>query len=1729
MDTASHRLRHFIAGFALSAALLPAIWSAPLSAANLSGADMIDYTAFPVTTVSSVTPKVMLVMSRDHQYFFKAYNDYSDLDGDGFVETTYDNSISYYGYFDQDKCYSYVEESLPSAPNIDYFKPKAFTTDHYCDAVDGEWSGNFLNWASMTRMDIVRKIVYGGRRFLDNPKTNTVDGDTILERALLPHDAHSFAKYYGGTDIPKLTPFNVRTDTTNGGNNDGVDNQDEGITICNSTFATSGQSQTTNERPLMRIVRGNFALWAAGEVRQCRFSQESGGTNNNDFAVSGIDAGPSSPSNSLRLGTGDTNEPDWRVQVRVCMDGLIDFTENNENCRLYPDGNYKPSGLIQEYGEEAKIDFGLFTGTYEKNISGGVLRKNPGGLGNEINLDTDGTFKADPNSATPSVGIIRALDVFKIWGWSFQNSRYFGSGSSDNCGFQLNSITEGECASWGNPMAEMYAEAVRYFAGLQPTAAFDANDNSYVGGLDEDDWEDPIDDDNWCAGINLVVVNSSLSSYDENTDHFTDFGAPDPIDLTNAVGDAEGFTGKDFLVGRIGAQGLPGNDEFCTAKNVTGLGEVVGVCPEGPTIDGTYRIAGMAHYAATHDIRPNLQGDQRITSYMVQLATNVPKFEIDTDNGVDSDGDGNTENDADVTILPAYRLAKNDGGGTLVDFKIVQTQTEVNGALSWADNSANPNDIGKIELQPGSGVYGGKAIVQWEDSEQGGDFDKDVWGTISYRYDPVAKTVEVATDVVDYQTNNAQLFGFIISGTTQDGFHAYSGGGGSNSVNNGAGGVRFVAFYNDQDVTLSDCDNDPFENNSIPGTTQKTAKNRCESTDPPRSFTFTIDGAGASAGLLPDPLLLAAKYGGFIDSNGNDLPDLPEEYDIRDTSGTKVPGGDGIPDTYFFVTNPSALEDALRAVFDQVIERVASGTAAAVVANSQEGTGAVFQALYDPVKSDNLGNEATWMGTLHSLFVDPAGFLREDSNGNDKLDNYNTDKVIEIFFDEDLRRSRVKRFGSESDDEFIQNSESEDELNTLKPIWNAREQLSLLSDVTTQRSYSDTADNGRFIFTWLDTDRDGIVAVDGSETFPFTASTFNNSTFGWVDAWDGFLKNDSEADKLVNYIRGQEQAGYRNRTVDYDADGTAEVIRLGDIVHSTPTVEGTPRGAFDLLALDDSYTAFRAKYLNRRNVVYVGANDGMLHAFNAGFFDVTDSAFKTKLTTEIEHPLGSELWAYIPKNLLGHLQWLADEDYTHVFYVDQKPLTLDVKIFDDDTTHPGGWGTILVVGMRLGGGHDNNGIVLDTTADGVGGANAADDVLTKSAYAILDVTDPEQPPTVIAEISPPGQFFTTSAPVVVNMGEALPSANANPPNKWYLVFGSGPTNLGTASSSQTAKIFAYDLRELYIGNGGVIEDGPFNDEGTPGNGIGYIDTGEANTFAGDFTAADQDLDMKVEAIYFGTVGNESGTGGSFYRMSVKEDPDTADWNEPFKLLNVNQPFSTRASITIDNAFRTWLFAGTGRHYTNNDKNSAAQQTLYGFIDPYASSNPPNTEAPVDHTQFEPVAQARTFTNGDVSLDGDVSAETTFDAFAGDVEAAGGWYFDFDVDGTEPSERIVSNPTLIGGILLATPFTPATDQCGAEGSSREIGRAFNSGLVPEEGIFGTEPCQSCPDGVYEAIGDVNLGAGQASSVSIFIGAQTIPGVVTGFTQSDTGAITNNEISTMGGIRNGEISWQEFRSE
>ena len=158
----------------------------------------LDLSPTPLFISSSIPPQVMLDVSKDQQLYKKAYNDYSDLDGDGQLETGYKHAIDYYGYFDPYKCYSYSSGNQR-------FEPNSNTASKYCS---GLWSGNFLNWAGMTRMDAVRKLLYGGLRSTDQTyAAGGASAVTVLERAYLPTDAHAFAKYYNGADIDRLTPF----------------------------------------------------------------------------------------------------------------------------------------------------------------------------------------------------------------------------------------------------------------------------------------------------------------------------------------------------------------------------------------------------------------------------------------------------------------------------------------------------------------------------------------------------------------------------------------------------------------------------------------------------------------------------------------------------------------------------------------------------------------------------------------------------------------------------------------------------------------------------------------------------------------------------------------------------------------------------------------------------------------------------------------------------------------------------------------------------------------------------------------------------------------------------------------------------------------------------------------------------------------------------------------------------------------------------------------------------------------------------------------------------------------------------------------------------------------------------------------------------------------------------------------------------------------------------------
>ena len=121
---------------------------------------------------------------------------------------------------------------------------------------------------------------------------------------------------------------------------------------------------------------------------------------------------------------------------------------------------------------------------------------------------------------------------------------------------------------------------------------------------------------------------------------------------------------------------------------------------------------------------------------------------------------------------------------------------------------------------------------------------------------------------------------------------------------------------------------------------------------------------------------------------------------------------------------------------------------------------------------------------------------------------------------------------------------------------------------------------------------------------------------------------------------------------------------MGDTVNATPFYVRSPRYSF-ADAVTPSYATFKTNNAGRKPVLYLGANDGMLHAFDAR----VGSGFN-----------GNELWAYVPRMLLPNLYKLTDKNYAakHQYYVDGSPTVMDAY-------WGGSWHTVLVGGLNAGG------------------------------------------------------------------------------------------------------------------------------------------------------------------------------------------------------------------------------------------------------------------------------------------------------------------------------------------------------------------------------------------------------------------------------------------------------------
>jgi type IV pilus assembly protein PilY1 len=1155
--------------------LFHAVWLSSLLLVTTAHAQLA---AIPPNVQSlSAKPMVMLNMSRDHQLFYRAYNEYSDINFDGTPDTTYNHTIDYYGYFDAFKCYDFSVGS-------NKFTPAFTSTDKYCNRTAGsigQWSGNFLNWATMTRIDVVRKVLYGGFRSTDTASS------TVLERSYLPTDAHAFAKYYNGADLIKLTPFTptqlaTRTMVIKGTGNwweSGLRNYTQtmaGITICNTTLgSTTGAdrySQTNTQPPLMRVAFGDFSLWNANERWQCNWSEEGhdNGGNGNQPSITGLKAAPRDPNRDpfwivqriagtdtwtlepgVGLTVGTATIADYTVRVDSCVAGLI----GQERCKEYPSGNFKPIGLLHEFGESDKAEFGMITGSFMKNISGGVLRRNVQTFKSEVNYTTTGVYTAE-------LGIVNTLNKLRIYGYDYSDGTYQDIDSNGNwCTYQLTGLTDNQCTSWGNPLGEMYLETLRYLGGKTVSSAFDYTDSGSKDatlGLSKEVWVDPFLRSSpsqrtavettfgkaQCRPINILNFNASVISYDkDNNAGFSDLTSTTLDSLLTTIGAGEGINGTSRLVGSAGAA----TNKLCDAKTVNSLADVEGLCPDAPAYKGSYALAGMAYWAHTNKIRTDIATTQpkafKADTYSVALSPGAPRIVVVSQ----------TDPTKKVIIQPAYRLnlgGSSVGGGTMVDFRIV-TQTP---------------------------TYG-KYLVVWEDSEQGGDYDQDVTGTLEYQV--VGNNLTVKTYVFAAATANPQGFGYVISGTAgNDGAHFHSG---------------ILGFNYTDSTNISVSSTNPAKLNASGGCVD------CQVYDPPTTAAYTI--AGGNTGALEDPLYFAAKWGGFTNSTNNATatPSSASLWDVKRQDGT--PGADGVPDNYFVVFRPDLLEGALRQVFTAI---VSSSNAAPAVS-------------------------------------------RPDLRVGDF-------KYVARFDSTDLR-GEIDAYQIQSDGTF-----------SAAPTYRGHQKLGAISPSLRQ-----------------------VITNVGTTGVAFNYTSINSIT-GGTTYTNSLSTNGTLSTAMINYMRGdrtnEEPAGLRLRARNANSI-------MGGVINSSPWVQDRPTANY-FGAAYPGYGAFRTAQNARDRLVWIGANDGMLHGFKSTNLD--------------------PVMSYVPGQLAATLKNTTDKALTNATaYMDGSPFTADVIVSGTST-----WATYLFSSM----GRGQKGVfTLDVTntSTGLTQGNAAS--IFKWQYPKANTTD----------------------------------------------------------------------------------------------------------------------------------------------------------------------------------------------------------------------------------------------------------------------------------------------------------------------------------------------------------------------------------------------------------------------
>lgn len=497
----------------------------------------------PLFIVTGSEPNVLFNLSVETPMGGAAYNDQADtetgcggrVNDGGTVGICYFNTTTYLGIFDPGKCYTYNSTG-------GYFQPSGTATSNY--SCSGAFSGNFMNWATMTAMDAFVFTMTGGDRIQD---TETI---TVVQRQRKTNNnewfPHKLIKSNRNVAPSTVTPWS-----------------DTAIYVYNNDTGTG-----------------------TSFIPRVQFGTSHGGNQKGLFNV--------------------------RVKVCDADHGL------EQNCQSY--GTYaKPEGLVQQNADRMRFAVTSYSLDNSAARHGGVLRANmkyvgptlPNGLDNlHKEYGTDGIYINDPDGLAGSggvnhSGVINYLNMFSRYGYKGLD-----------------------------PIGELYYESLRYFMDDGPTPEYSSGlTDSQKGGFPViTTWDDPYL--NWCQKCFIIGINDANPWYDKKLPgtFFTsqsfgnislnpgsaDWGEPsNPSNInvrhwTNLVGELQGINNTERCIGCT----VDNCNWQATNKLIPALGEVAGTCPHAPK-ENSYYIAGLAFFANTQDIRPDLKNKQTVSTFMI--------------------------------------------------------------------------------------------------------------------------------------------------------------------------------------------------------------------------------------------------------------------------------------------------------------------------------------------------------------------------------------------------------------------------------------------------------------------------------------------------------------------------------------------------------------------------------------------------------------------------------------------------------------------------------------------------------------------------------------------------------------------------------------------------------------------------------------------------------------------------------------------------------------------------------------------------------------------------------------------------------------------------------------------------------------------------------------------------------------------------------------------------------